>query len=160
MARRCLAALDLHELVELEDATLTAAVALAALVEDGGARVVDAVLVIGARLTLLVGGVASFPLAWLGVGYLEIGLVVFGLGGGWRCCRCGLGRERGAAGCRRDGLGQLVRERLSSGVYIGDEFLLFDLGRVIGGAVLALCTGVDLEEFVEGEDPRLAAFPS
>ncbi|CRK13138.1 hypothetical protein BN1708_002498, partial [Verticillium longisporum] len=40
-----LAALNLHELVKLEDAALAAAVALAALVEDGHARVVDARLV-------------------------------------------------------------------------------------------------------------------
>ncbi len=160
VARRRLAALDLHELVELEHPALAAAVALAALVKNGSARVVDAVLVVGPLLALLIGRVAPFPPTLLGVGDLELGLVVFGLGGRWRCRGGGLGHEGCAARCRRDGLGQLGREGLRSWGYIGGLFPFLNLGRVVSGAVLPLGARGDREELVEGEESGLATFPA
>lgn len=48
-----LAALDLHKLVKFEDSSLAAAVPLATLVEDGRARMVDALLTLPAAARVL-----------------------------------------------------------------------------------------------------------
>lgn len=55
-----LAALNFHELVKFKYTSLTAAVALAALVEDGYARMVGAFLALSA-LPLFICRAASFP---------------------------------------------------------------------------------------------------
>ena len=158
MPRRGLAPLDLHELVEFQHARLAAAIALAALVKDGGARVVDALLVVGPRLAPFVGGAAGLPPAGLAVGDLEGRVIVLALRWGRRRGGRGLCSDGGACGY----FGELGGECLLGGRQVGVRRygLLFDFWGQIGGAMLPLGAGLDLEEFVEGKDPGFAAFPA
>lgn len=94
------AALDLHELVELEHAPLAAAVALAALVEDGRARVVHAALfdALAASLGGFVRGIAGLALAGRAVRDRQARVVLLVLG---RRCGRARGRRRGLRGQAR-----------------------------------------------------------
>ena len=150
------AALDAQELVELEHAPLAARPALAALVKDRVARVMDTFLAVarGWRLARQL-----VPAAASATGRAQRnrhhGVVVLGLGLWWRGFGYGgRGSLWGAAGRRADG--GAGRDRRS--VRLGR--LRVGRGRVIDGGVRAGGAGRDGEELVEGQDARLAAFPA
>lgn len=141
------AAFDAHELIELEHPPLAAAVPLAALVEDGHARVVHALLVLAALAARVCRG-AGFALAGCVGGDGERDVIVLvgflgrGLGRGGRDGRGdgGLGlREAGWFGCWSGGVGD-----------VGGGFGGFDGGCVVDFRVGARGAGGDGEEFVEG----------
>lgn len=66
-----LAALDLHELVKLQDASLTTAVAFASLVEDGEAGMMDAGLSVASFCALLIRSTTCTPPAHPPIGDFE-----------------------------------------------------------------------------------------
>ena len=90
----CLAPLDLHKLVKLHDPPLTATPPLAALVEDGRARVMHTAL--SFPIASFVHSAASFPPARHALLDLQTRVVVFRL---WR--RCGRSRWLGRSLCGR-----------------------------------------------------------
>lgn len=143
---------NLQELVELQHSALAAGPSLATLVEDGVARVVDAPLVVASRRATVGGTAASATTRRvrrdLHIRVVGLGLLDDRLGGG-------SGRSRG----RRDGNGWALV------LLLGRRGSLLDLlwlrgGGIIDGGMLAGCAWRDGEEFLEGQDAGLAAFPA
>lgn len=163
MPRLLLAAGDLHKLLKLQHPSLAAGPSFAALVENGLARVVLALLVV-ARDLRIVRRFASAPLAGRVRGDLEVRVVRVGLlwrRGGRRAGRSGHRRRLRcvAAGNWSDFGRRRLFDSGGRSWHIGCLLGLF-FRRVVDGRVLARGAGRDFEEFVKGQHARLAAFPA
>lgn len=150
-----LAALDLHELVEVEHPPLAARPALRTLMEYGGTRMVHAALVISRGIGI-VRCFAAAPPASLAGGYGDRRFIVLGFWGrGWRDG----GSSRGLC-LRRSGRQSSLRASSWHGCRCFDCRSRRRSRRVVDVGVLASCARRDGEELVEGQDARLAAFPA
>lgn len=150
-----LAALNLHELIKLQNPPLAARVTLASLVENWYSWVVDTFLVVS-RTTLLVSSTTCSSLAANTIGNLETGVVVFRLGS-W-------GRRGGSMLSSRNwctgGSRSVQRIDLLGESSIVLLRLLLQLRWLVGSRMSACRARRNVHKLIKGQDSGLAALPS